>query len=220
MKIAITMRSVVNETYFEQRDALARDWPGFLQKLFPEIVLIPICNVPESAAALLGSLDVEGVILSSGNDWGESPERDRTEENVLHYCKERRIPLLGICRGLQVLNVMFGGEINHNLHACGRGNHVAVTHQVSLCQGPFRDLFGRDAITVNSFHNHGVIQEQVAAALVPFAMAEHGVVEGMYHPDLPIAAVQWHPERQNPDATCDELLFSRFFQQGAFWCKV
>ena len=101
-------------------------------------------------------------------------------------------PVVGICRGLQLLNVYFGGTLHQHIwgHAqvCGR-DHLHVVH---AAPGLLRALYGA-RFTVNSAHHQAV--ETLGEGLQVLACAPDGTVEAIAHKALPVFAVQWHPER-------------------------
>ena len=132
----------------------------------------------------------------------------------------KQIPILGVCRGLQVLNIFFGGKLEIDIALAVGIDHVACEHPVHLEFSIFQKLVKSDQIIVNSFHNQGVLLEGLAKDLKCFAATKDGVVEGIFHPNLPILAIQWHPERKNSSMEFDKQLLQRFFQEGAFWDPI
>lgn len=206
------MRVVENDTYPERRDALSQDWAHLISHLFPQAILVPILNDPQSVQNVFEQLKPNAVILSNGNDWGEAQDRDNTEAQILKQCIDRHIPLLGVCRGHQVINVFFSGTICPDIKQKTQTNHVGNTHPITLSSP-----FGHQTFEVNSFHNQGLCDEDLAPSLKAFARSPDHVIEGIYHPDLPILGIQWHPERKTPNATFDSTLITRFFYEGAYW---
>jgi putative glutamine amidotransferase len=200
MKVAVTMRVVASPTYTEQRDAISHDWIRLFDRFGIVPVLVP--NVLARPEAFLREMDVKGLILTGGDDLGplpsegggDRPVRDRTEDALLGSATATRLPVLGVCRGLQAVNAHFGGRVTRDVSA--HGPHVAVRHAVRITDAPTASLGSWRGRTVetNSYHGQGVTTEDVAAPLRPFALAG-SLVEGLYHRGLPIVAVQWHPER-------------------------
>ncbi len=157
----------------------------------------------------------DGILLTGGQDvnprlYGEemidgvvcSEERDHMEQMVLECALEQSKPILGICRGIQFLNVYFGGTLYQDLptqHPSPIGHSMkhpydSAAHEVSIvCDTPLYALIGRDAISVNSLHHQAV--KSVADGLLPMAISSDGLVEALYHPDYRFLwALQWHPE--------------------------
>ncbi|MGX4645474.1 gamma-glutamyl-gamma-aminobutyrate hydrolase family protein [Holzapfeliella sp. JNUCC 80] len=159
---------------------------------------------------------VDALILSGGHDvsprfyneepqskLGEiSPERDEFDFALLKYAEEKQIPVLGICRGAQIMNVFHGGSLYQDLsYRLGESlkhnqqKHPDMeTHTVEIAQdSKLFDILKTNEILVNSFH-HQVIN-QLADSFVESAKAPDGVIEAFESPTHPfLLAVQWHPE--------------------------
>lgn len=170
----------------------------------------------ESSVELVAD-KMDGLLLSGGDDidpalFGEephgglgdvTPERDRLEILLIHAMMRRNKPILGICRGMQVLNAAFGGTLYQDLprewkgriqHA-QRGPRNHVTHTVHIEPGSrVHDLLGgQTELRTNSFHHQAV--KVVAGNLIPVAWDEEGLVEAVEIPGSSfVVAVQWHPE--------------------------
>lgn len=120
---------------------------------------------------------------------------DRIQFKVLdEYCKKKK-PVLGICKGIQLINVYFGGTIlqhlstAHNHRDCdGDQYHMTIATKDSLLTSIYGLRF-----SVNSAHHQGI--GYLGAGLEAIQFAEDRVVEGIVHKELPIIGVQWHPER-------------------------
>lgn len=217
LRLGITMRVIENTGYPERRDALSREWAEYIGSIFPGAILIPIVNKTDRVEEIIKDLNIGGMILSGGNDWGEAQDRDETERIIVDYCKTINLPILGVCRGMQVLNILFGGTIAKNLKGIGKSDHTATEHHVMIEGSSFQRLTGNGKIYVNSFHNHGILIDGVARDLKVFAMTTDGIVEGLAHNTLPILAIQWHPERKSPSSIFDQQLINRLFTKGSFW---
>jgi putative glutamine amidotransferase len=173
---------------------------------------------------------VDGLLLPGGWDvdpsnYGEKkdekvgpvdPELDETELRLFHEAREREIPVLGICRGQQVINVAMGGSLvqhleDHDVRGHGR-SHLAHTIEVD----PESEL-GHAAlehkIRVNSFHHQAV--KNLAPGLQQTARGEDGTVEGVESDDGLIVAVQCHPEELTTDLPWARRLFERFVARAA-----
>ena len=179
-------------------------------------VLIPNA-LPEAALdELLPRLD--GVLFTGGGDIettyyqeqahpkvsGVEPDRDRLEIILLKKVVQESKPFLGICRGLQLINVGLGGSLyadiadqvpgaaKHDYYPDWKRDHLA--HPVEMDQGSYlADILGGSVVEVNSLHHQAV--HQLAPGLVATASSPDGIVEAVELPDHPFGlAVQWHPE--------------------------
>lgn len=159
----------------------------------------------EDAAALASRCD--GLLLTGGVDirperYGEAlhpacgetdGRRDAAELALLDaFCKEKK-PVLGICRGIQLINVFFGGTLWQDLNAQRRiAGHENGVHRVEFVPGTLlHRLFGEGCET-NSYHHQAVARPGEGLRITARAGE---VAEGMEHAVLPVLAVQWHAER-------------------------
>lgn len=172
----------------------------------------------ESQLALL-----DGVVLPGGIDvdpkfYGEERHEkleetdaglDELEFNVLGYAKEHVLPVLGVCRGHQVLNVYYGGSLIQDIptehksevavkHRYPKESKEKREHPISIEKGSIlRELFGTDRLTVNTFHHQAV--KKPAPGFVVTARADDGIVEAIEHTGAPfILGLQFHPEKLRP----------------------
>lgn len=211
IKILVTMRTSENSTYFEHRDAIAHDWVNFLAQYGVLPIFVP--NNIVDPAIYIDTVSPAGLLLTGGDSLGEvgkPTERDRTERSLLVAAIQVNLPVFGVCRGLQIINSFFDGALSRELNI----NHVANDHYVTIDTEYLSD-FDDTRVVVNSFHDHGVKIEQLASTLRSFAVSDDSIVEGLIHPDLPIIAVQWHPERNSPVSEIDHKLFSRWLKSCA-----
>lgn len=205
------MRQINNPENREIRDALSQEWASYFGKFFPKVTLVPIFNNASQAAKMIKDLKIQGIILSGGESWGESINRDKTEKKIIEYCVKNNLPILGVCRGLQVLNKVFGGKIEKDIKVISKENHVKVTHMVCLDKN-YKKIIGKENILVNSFHNQGVIVKNISKEFNIFAKTDNEVVEGMCHKTKKIMAIQWHPERKTPSLLFDQMLIKKIFK--------
>lgn len=217
MRVAISMRQVVDPRHGERRDALSSDWGRYLAAIWPNMILLPLLNQPDQVEAWAADLAIDGAILSNGNDWGEAKARDETETRLVAWCRRNGRPVFGACRGLQALNRILGGAVNPDISAASRHAHGGQDHSVQIVDPLFARMAGRQSLEINSYHDQGVLRSGLADALQPFAVAGDEVVEGFYHPAEPILAIQWHPERPSPAQDFSNILIRQIFEDGAFW---
>ncbi len=155
------------------------------------------------------------------------PERDATTLPMITRAVEAGLPVFGICRGFQEMNVAFGGSLEQKLQELpGKLDHredgtqpldvqYAPAHEVELTEGGLlHGLAGKRRIKVNSLHSQGVVQ--LGASLVSEAKADDGVVEAFRVASAPAfaLAVQWHPEWKVMDNPFSRALFAAFGQAG------
>lgn len=192
-------------------------------------LLLPPVGDGEEAALVLARLD--GLVLSGGGDisplyLGElphralescSPLRDLSEILLTKEALKRDMPLLGICRGIQVLAVAMGGSIYQDIPSQHDGamlhNQTAPRefpwHEVNL-GGRLLTIMGRTKITVNSFHHQAV--QQLPSGFSVGATAPDGIIEGIEAPERRFClGVQWHPEAMLEEPF-SQALFSAFIQ--------
>lgn len=135
------------------------------------------------------------------------PDRDEWEMALLSAARAKDIPVLAICRGMQLLNVVFGGTLRQHVELDEGAGHPQwdvdgheATHTVNVVEGTMTAELFPDEMGVNSLH-HQVV-DVVGEGLIVSAKASDGVVEGLETPNGRIVAVQWHPELlKKPDPT-------------------
>ena len=123
---------------------------------------------------------------------GLEPERDTAELMLLEYFTAAGKPVLGICRGIQVINVFFGGTLHQDIPHHGAVNGADSFHMVHTVRSPLLEVCG-PACLVNSAHHQAV--DTLGRDLRAIQWAEDGTVEAVCHECLPVWGVQWHPER-------------------------
>lgn len=195
-------------------------------------VVLPILSEEASIEKQMGLID--GLMLSGGYDvhpllYGEEPdtllqdlypERDLYEIQLIQRAQQRRMPILGICRGLQLMNVAFGGTLyqdvsRHSPTILQHLQHAQVhvgAHTVELVEGTvLRELMQVDSLLTNSFHHQSV--KKVAPGFKVNALAKDGIVEGIESVDHPfIIGVQWHPELMIEKQVEANKLFKSFVE--------
>ncbi len=126
---------------------------------------------------------------------GIDPELDQAQFAALACFLQMRKPILGICKGHQIINVHFGGSLiqdmkNKERHRAEPDDQVHLTHVTADCW--LAGLYGTD-FSVNSAHHQSV--DRPGDGLFVIQKSDDGVIEALSHPDLPILSLQWHPER-------------------------
>ncbi len=193
-------------------------------------VVLPPVGDERAAGAVIQSLD--GLLLSGGSDlhpgyYGEEPapeldatlpERDAFEMALVGLALRRGIPVFGICRGMQVLNVALGGTLYQDLPTQWDGDVLKhrqltpkwqPTHEVEVRGGSYiAAVMGRGVVKVNSYHHQGI--KDLAEGLVVTGRSSDGVVEAVEAGDLSerwLVGVQWHAEAMRGAGPQQESLF-------------
>ncbi len=192
--------------------------------------VLPYLESTEALGAFIDRLD--GIFLTGGFDvspcrYGEEarptcgelqPERDSLELALLERALEKGKPILAVCRGLQLVNVFFGGTLYQDLPTeyetalrhRQTESRFSPSHDILIKAGtPLAELVGTGRMMGNSFHHQAV--KRLGDGLLPMATAEDGLLEGFYAPTYPyLRAYQWHPERLYDLDEKNRLLFADF----------
>ncbi len=227
--MAISQRQQYNK-YNAPIDVLEHNYIEYCKSF--DILLLPIPNSASQVQAYFDTFPIEGIILTGGEDidpklYGENIDwpnisslRDQTERRMLEIAVARKIPVLGICRGMQFINVYFGGKLVKNIKEEITAEHPpGKEHLITITDERIISTLGKKEIIVNSFHNQAVTARTLSPSLREFAAAEHGIIEGLYHPSLPIAGIQWHPERKSPNEEINKKLLEALVRKELFWKK-
>jgi N5-(cytidine 5'-diphosphoramidyl)-L-glutamine hydrolase len=194
--IAVTQRVEVVPAYNERRDCLDQAWSKFLAEC--GVLAVPVPNVVEVALGLCEKANVSGLLLTGGNDLallgGDAPERDAVENALLEFAHGHGLPVLGVCRGMQLIQHRFGVPM------CRVEGHVAQKQVIRIHDQPRE---------VNSYHRFGASESR--EPLETWAVAEDGVVKAIRHRTEPMTGIMWHPERIAPFSAADVQLVRRIF---------
>ncbi len=141
-------------------------------------------------------------------------EVDQDDLRLLDSFIKRKKPILGICRGLQIINVYFGGTLCQHFEA-NEHEESAHMHMIHTVKGSRMASLLKDTAIVNSFHHQCV--EILGAHLQVSAVAMDGRIEAFEHETLPLLAVQWHPERLEQEPVIP--YFSQLLDDGRASCQ-
>lgn len=191
-KVLVSQRVITDTETGEHRDALDQRWPAFLAQCGAVAIAVP--NVPGLTAQICDSVEPAGIVLTGGNDLvalgGTAPERDAVEHSLIEFALGRDLPVIGVCRGMQMIQSYFGvalGPVE---------GHVTPSQEIT---------FDKRRVVVNSYHLFGT--RMSIPALRVCALADDGVVKAVRGEEKRILGVMWHPEREEPVRASDIALF-------------
>lgn len=196
-----------------ERSYVNNDYVEAIVKAGGTPVLLPIIGNEEAIKSQIEGVDA--IVISGGYDvnplcYGEEPtekqtfifpERDEYELKAVKYAVELKKPILGICRGCQIINVLYGGTLYQDLsqiegwyvkHVQSAKREVASHSAIVNENTKLHSMLGRE-VMINSYHHQAI--KKVADGFVVSARAKDGVVEAIEKAgDEFIVGVQWHPE--------------------------
>jgi putative glutamine amidotransferase len=221
--IATTTTSYEDPGYRTPQIMLGSPYLAALEHLGGTPLLVTPAHDDGSIARLIDLAD--GLMLTGGEDvdpacYGQEPHaklgavnraRDRMEMAALERALERGIPVLAICRGIQLLNVALGGTLFQDLPSERAEGIIHEQdapinerwHGARVAEGSrLAQIFGATDLFINSFHHQGI--NVLADRLHPTVWAEDGLIEGVEGKDHPwMIGVQWHPERGEAETRGD-----------------
>ena len=203
-RIAVTQRVVVDCDHGERRDCLDQRWHPLLEEV--GAVIIPVPNGLTHVARWAATVRIEGVILSGGNSLSHlpcatdtAPERDWIEHQLLDWAAVKCVPVLGVCRGLQMMANYLGASL------VPIKAHAGTRHQVRTHAG---------LRMVNSYHNYALPDTGADLEITPTAWDEVGYIEAFAHNRFPWMGIMWHPERETEPDDDDILILQKLFNLG------
>ena len=191
MIVAVTSKITYEKNYHEVRDSISHDLSNFFlnQKIF--MTILP--NINLDPKKFFKKMPFDLLVLSGGDNINltniKKNSRENTEINFLLFCIKYKIPVIGICRGMQFINKYFGGGLTID----NKSKHVNKFHKVSS-KIKF-DFFPTKNFIVNSFHRNVINYDDLSNALNPICFADDKSIEGFIHKKYPIIGIMWHPER-------------------------
>ncbi|MBT4079555.1 MAG: C26 family cysteine hydrolase domain-containing family [Candidatus Marinimicrobia bacterium] len=191
----------------EWRDAIDQRLIEFMVQVGVLVVPIPNQLIPQQHSnkewfqQWIDCVKPHAIVLSGGNDISTCHSRDAVEMALLDYAKEHQLPLLGICRGMQMMGVWSGGSLSKV------NGHVRKRHLV----------VGEINKEVNSFH--ALSLERCPNHFSILANSKGGEIEAIRHKELPWEGWMWHPEREPIFDNMDiERVRALFYEGNYFSC--
>mgnify|MGYP002623050393 CR=1 FL=1 len=205
MKRALITQRQKIDSHGEAIDVLERAYVAYFEMLGYTVIPVPnhTANLKDywrlgvDLVVLSGGGDVPGKYCIPQNNDVDSPERDEIESQLLRGAIDRRIPIIAICRGMQLVNGILGGFVSH-LKELKIARPVGQEHPI---------LLNGEVMQVNNFHNDGIYKQHLAKGLTPIGMdVENDVVEVYESKTLHILGLQCHPERAMTDGLSRQII--------------
>jgi gamma-glutamyl-gamma-aminobutyrate hydrolase PuuD len=168
----------------EYRDVLDRRWLDFMRLVLPECQWIFLPSLGEQITDYVLEMGISGLILTGGDDQGVDRQRDISELALFNQASQQDWPVLGVCRGMQMLNVFAGGELSEVKQ------HAGTEHSISTETG---------TITVNSYHRLGIRTQYLADRYSILATSDSGTFVEAFTGRATLG-LMWHPEREKVPA--------------------
>ena len=201
--ICSTQRLIYDKKTRTFKDALDKELVNFLIKI--GYIVMPIPNIKlenkqinDLLSFYLKDLKIKGFIFSGGEDINKNKERYNIEKKIYYFSLKNKIPLFGICRGLQMI-----AHLN-NINLLKVSNHVAKRHFLTSHQKNSKRR------KVNSYHNWKIKNCPKNFSITH--ISDDNIIEGIKHNELPIQAFMWHPEREKKYNNEDIKTFINFFK--------
>lgn len=196
------MRTANATSYDEKRDAIARDWSIYMQKTWSEAQWMLIPNIGNNVSDYLKKWEINALILSGGEDYGTDNLRDETEKEMYVFALYNNLPILGVCRGFQIICIL--NKIELKKSDLVSSNHIATTHEVA---------FMGETFVVNSYHSNYVDNLNKAELFFDeVGVANDNTIEALNKQN--IMGIMWHPERENKNQDKVDKILKTFFYES------
>ena len=210
-KIIGVTQNVLTDRHGDTIDCISQNWYEFFNKVNLSPVLLPMGNL-KLLKFFLNKIDFRGFVLTGGNDVyleslsevekRNSDSRNKSEKLIVDFAIKYNKPTLGVCRGMQFINVYFGGELSKIKNHAGDFKHK-IKSQINI-----NKMLPTE---VNTFHNYGIPRVKCMKCFDILALDEDGNVEAFKHKGKNLMGIMWHPERNIPHNELDLNLFKSFF---------
>lgn len=201
LRIGITQRVDELVSRLEVRDALDQKLVSLISSLGFYPIPVPNSIINEGEHKLfdwLEEMQINGIIISGGNDINDFPARDQTELSILSWSEINKIPVLGLCRGMQLIATYFGGKLEKV------DGHVASTNNVKVIS-----LDGEWPESITCYHNLRI--EDCPLNFEVAVLSNDGTIEAIISPALGWEAWMWHPEREDTFRSVDLERIKKLF---------
>ena len=193
----IGITSNIKEYYSGYIDFIDHYWLNYFEKKNINYYLIP--NKKKTSIKILNKINL--LIIPGGNDVSDflktSSMRNSIENKLIKACSKKNIPILGICRGAQLLNKNSGGKIKKIK------NHMRTRHNIFFTKN---SIVKKNSLIVNSFHNNGIKKNDLSKKFNMLANDKSENVEMFISKNKKIIGVMWHPEREKSTLILDKLI--------------
>ena len=200
-RIGISMRVTNALQYDEVRDSIAHDWSNYMQNVFQNSKWLFVPNLGKKTVDYFKDWNLNVLFLTGGDDIGKFEIRDESEIELVKYAVTNSIPIIAICRGMQLIHYLYNGKIK-------KGNNVFIeNHRTN------RHVISIENMTyeVNSYHVNYLEENTLNESFKVFSRCQlDNSIEGFYNSK--ILAMMWHPERETQPAKWNEDLIKNFLK--------
>ena len=208
-RIAFTQRITKKKNYKEIRDCLDQNWIDLSFKLNAIPFVLPNIDI-KNTSKILDIYKPNLIVLTGGNDIVTKiknnnkiyKKKDEFEISIIRYSIKNSIPIIGVCRGMQLINIFFKGKLSKI------SNHVSCDHKIFFLEKNKNILTNK----VNSFHNWGIKIKDLGKNLNILATDKEKNIESFIHKNKKIIGIMWHPERYKRFNKKDINLFKKLLK--------
>tara|TARA_Y100000590_G_C15661338_1_gene992762 strand:+ start:167 stop:778 length:612 start_codon:yes stop_codon:yes gene_type:complete len=197
----VGISSNIKRHYENYCDFVDYYWINYFKKKNIKFLVFPNSKLSTKSILNSNKKHLNLIILQGGNDIFDSSKeiknRNDNENLIIKFAIANNIPLLGVCRGMQLINLYFGGKI------IKKKRHMRTKHNVNFSNKKF---FKLNNLNVNSFHNFCITNYSIGKNLEVISKADDQTIELFRHNRHKIYGVMWHPERSKSSLFLDKLI--------------